>query len=111
MKPPACMFEQNRNKMQCLNVALPDKEDFKKWFKEIWREVKPEFMLELIKEARKEEPKVIYYTREEICNILRISGPTLKKREREGMPATVIGNRKLYNLEEVTKFLNEKRYK
>jgi hypothetical protein len=105
------LADETKESMQNLNVALPDKEDFKAWFKEIWKEVKPEFMHELIKEARQEEPKVKYYTREEICNILHITGPTLKKRERDGMPATVIGKRKLYNLEAVEKFLKEKSYK
>ena len=95
---------QTNRTMQSLNLVLPDKEDFQLWLKEVKLEIIQELRKEVLAEKRKKD--VQYLTRKEIASKYKISLVTLHQRTLQGMPSIKVGKRRLYDPEQVEKYLN-----
>lgn len=92
--------------MQQLNFALPDKDDFQRWLKEI----KQEIIIELKKEMNSDKKTERHYlTRAQMAERFQISLVSLHHRTTQGLPSIKIGKRRLYDPVEVEKYLNSQK--
>lgn len=88
---------------EALELILPP---IKEWIKEVIRDE----VLAALEEDRERKKPDKMYNRDEVCELLHISKPTLWKKTANGdIKATRIGRRVLYSEDEIQKYLEREK--